>query len=664
MKLYASLAPVQILRCNGGAGTPFRQENFPPARKKMGRPIEPKSRRLSMAVKGWSRMLKLNFNPRKSWRELRGGIGIYLRLLTYLTPYWKYMAGAMALTLIMNAGTLVQPFLIKIFTDNVLLSKEDFHARFVRLNLVVAAYLLLVIFRGSLAYFQGWMMNWAGQRSLKRMRDHVFQHLQGLPITFYEKWRLGEIYSRSTNDVSMTSVLSGSLISLANDFMVVIVALGYMFSKSVFMTCLNLLVAPLIAIAVTKFGRRIGAVTESLQAKVADLAAIIYENIYSMKVVKSFTRENFEIRRFNDKNEENFATTMKMVQYSLTQGPVVELLAALGVVLVIWFGAYQILRGRFTMGEMMAYWGFMVLMTQPLNRLSGTYSSFQSAKAAARRVFQVLDTPTEVKDKPGAVALPHLAGKVEYQQITFAYEGGPPVLHDINLVVEPGQMVALVGHNGAGKTSLVNLIPRFYEVSQGLLLVDGHDISKLKLDTLRRQISIVPQETVLFGGTIRDNIAYGRVDASEAEIVAASKTANAHDFIMELPRGYDSAIGERGVLLSGGQRQRIAIARALLRNPRILILDEFTSGVDTESEHLISQAIERLMKDRTTFVIAHRLATVRNADIIVVLENGQIMEQGSHDQLLDRKGPYWRLYHAQHPEADLEEVAGESAGAA
>jgi len=608
--------------------------------------------------------IKWGLNPRRFWRDLRNGIRIYRRLLSYLTPYWKYMLGAFILTLLINVGTLIQPYLIKILTDNILLGKQGFQERFLLLNLVCGGYILLVMVRGGLAYFQGWMMNWAGQRSLKRMRDHVFQHLQALPITFYEKWRLGEIYSRSTNDVSMTTVISGSLINLVNDTVVVIVALSYMFSKSVWMTVLNLLVAPLIAITVARFGRRIGEVTESLQAKVADLAAIIYENIYSMKVVKSFTREAYEIKRFTSKNEENFATTMKMVQYGLTQGPVVELLAALGVVVVIWFGARQIIVGKFTMGEMMAYWGFMVLMTQPLNRLSGTYSSFQSAKAAARRVFQVLDTPTEIKEKPGAVALPHLAGRIEYQNINFGYDEDRMVLNDINLVVEPGQVVALVGHNGAGKTSLVNLIPRFYDVHHGTLRIDGHDVRNVKLDTLRRQISIVPQETVLFGGSIRDNIAYGRVDAAEDEIIAAARTANAHDFIMELPRGYDSGIGERGVLLSGGQRQRIAIARALLRDPRILILDEFTSGVDTESEHLITQAIERLMKGRTTFVIAHRLATVRNADIILVMDEGRIVERGSHDQLLELRGQYWRLYNTQQHGGDAQTEAAEKAGAA
>ncbi len=551
------------------------------------------------------------------------------------------MLAACLITLVLNGSTLLQPVLLKVLTDKVLVGKNFFY-----LNLIVGGFLILVIFKGASAYFQGYVMTYAIQRAVNKLRLDFFSHLQTLPLRFYEKMRLGEIHSRATSDIQMASLLYTSLIGFVNDVLVLAGSLGWMFYKDWKMTLLNLVVSPLLGMAVSKFGKLIRDITDKLQSKVADLYSILYEAIASIKVVKSFNREEHVVNIFENKNEEYFGSQMKLAQFTLTQTPVVEFLAALGIVVVVWYGALEIILGKFTMGEMMAYWGFMVLAAQPLNRVSSTYTNFQQAIAAGGRIFEVMDLPPEAPESADLVELPEVSGKVEFDHVSFAYDDENYVINDICLKVEPGQVIALVGPNGAGKSTLVNLISRFYEQQKGVIRVDGHDISKVKVRSLRRQISLVPQETVIFLGTIRENIAYGRPGATEEEILNASKAANAHEFITQLPSGYDTSVVERGVNLSGGQRQRLAIARALLMNPRILILDEFTSGIDSESENQIQEAIEHLIRGRTCFVIAHRLSTIRNADRIIVMDGGRIVEEGSHQELLDRGGLFSRLYEA------------------
>lgn len=567
---------------------------------------------------------------------------IFPRLLGYLKPYWKTVVSALACTALMNCLTLLQPFLIKIMTDRVLIGRD-----FRILNLICLGFLILVSVRCFFSYAQGYLMNLAAQGSAKKMRQDVFEHLQSLPISFFERCRPGEIYSRSYNDVNLTMTPYNNLMQLINDGVIIVGAIGWMFYKDWSMTILNLLISPLVGIAITRFGRRIGEITSRLQAKVADLSSIIYENISGIKVVKSFTMEEHEVLRFANKNEENFGTQMKMVQASVTQGPVIEFLAALGIVVVVWYGALQIVIGKFTIGEMMTYWSFMVLAAQPLNKIGLIYSSFQSSIASAARVFEILDTPSEVRESESAIDPGPLQGKIEFSHIGFSYERGNVVLKDVNLTIEPGEVVALVGPNGAGKTTLVSLIPRFYDPVTGGVKIDGRDIREIKLRALRSQIGIVQQETILFAGTIRENIAYGKPNATEKEIVEAAKTAGAHEFIMRLPNRYDTEVGQRGLRVSGGQRQRIAIARALLRNPRILILDEYTSGLDSESENVITEGVESAIRGRTCLIIAHRLSTVRNADRIAVLDRGEIKEIGTHMELLIRGGLYTRLYESQ-----------------
>ncbi len=423
--------------------------------------------------------------------------------------------------------------------------------------------------------------------------------------------------------------------------------MGWMLYQDYQLTLLVLLLSPIIGLAVGRFGKRMGEISTSLQSRVADLSAIMYENISCIKVVKAFNRESYEIDRFAEKNEENFHTQMKLVKVASTQSPVIEFLGALGIVAIVWFGATRILQGQATFAEMTEYWTLLVMTTQPINALSSFYSNLQASGAAGERVFSVLDTEPTVFDRPDAQPLPPVRGEISFEGVHFSYEPGKPVLQGIDLRVMPGEVVAIVGPNGAGKSTFVNLLPRFYDPDQGRISIDGHDLRDVTLHSLREQVGTVIQESVLFGGTVAENIACGRTDFSREQLEEAARAANADEFIRRLPDGYETAVGERGERLSGGQRQRIAIARALLRDPRVLVLDEFTSGIDTESENLITEAIERIMRGRTSLVIAHRLNTIRHADRIVVIESGRIVEEGTHQKLLNLNGLYAKLYHAQ-----------------
>lgn len=567
----------------------------------------------------------------------------YSRLLYFVRPYYKRMIFAVFCMIVAAAAYLVVPWLIKNVVDQVLQDKNMF-----MLNLIVGAIILIFLIRGFATYGQTYNMSYIGQRVIIDVREAIFKHLQRLSLSYFDRRKTGVIMSNLTNDVAaLQSAVVDNLISLITESVTLIGSLVSMLLIDWKLTLVTFITVPMVLIIINVFGKRLRLAGHDVQGRIADITALLQEVISAIRVVKSFAREGFEINRFEVENQRNFDAVIKATKLTSLLSPMVEFSAAIAVAVILWYGGYSVVTGTITAGSLIAFLIYAINLSNPVKRLSQVYGNIQKALAAADRVFDILDTKADVVEKENAITLPDIKGDVEFQHVDFSYDGEKMALCDFNLSVKAGESVALVGPSGAGKTTLANLLPRFYDVTGGSITIDGTDIKDVTFASLRNQIGLVPQETVLFNASIKENILYGRLDATE-EVYEAAKAANVLEFVDKMPDGLDTIVGERGSSLSGGQRQRVAIARAILKNPKILILDEATSALDTESEKLVQEALDRLMEGRTAFVIAHRLSTVQNAHQIVVLNQGKLVEKGTHQELLALEGGlYNHLYSVQ-----------------
>jgi subfamily B ATP-binding cassette protein MsbA len=566
------------------------------------------------------------------------------RLLREARPYYPRLIVALVLGVIAGLGPLSYTEAFKLVIQDVIVGKHDWRV----LWFVVAGLFVVNVISNAASYGQSYLTAWSGQRLIASLRVALFSRVMHLPLGEFDKWRPGEFLARFTNDLAlMTDAVSISLPQLIQTVITLLGALAILFYRDWFLTLFLFAFAPIVNWAVAMFTRLISANAKRAQERIADLAANLSEALQGERVVKAFGREAHEIDRFSDSNENYFGAYMKLTQLGQTQTPVVAMIITLALLTILVFSVREVSVGRMDAGEVFQYWTAVVLAINPINRFATYIGDLSKGLVGAARVFEVLDLPVE-RDVDDVTVLPSVAGAVRYENVTFAYDSSAqPVLSDLDAEIAAGEIVALVGPSGAGKTTIVNLVPRFYAPQAGRITLDGVDIARLSLRQLRGAIAIVPQEAMLFSGSVAENIRYGRLDATQAEIEAAAREANADEFILDLPLGYKTPVGDRGMRLSGGQRQRISIARAVLRDPRILILDEATSALDSHSERLIEGALDRLLPGRTTLIIAHRLSTIRRAAKILYVESGRVREAGTHDELLARGGAYAALYAAQ-----------------
>ncbi len=578
----------------------------------------------------------------RGWGQLR-------RLLSLAKPYRAATVGAIFALLVSSLLTLAAPVTLSFLVDSIVPGGDPSD-----LSQITILLIGIFVIQGVAIVIRSYLLDYVSLRVIADLRIRLFTHIQGLSLRFFNERRTGELVSRVISDVA--TIRSVVTEDLANSFSYTLTFLGaatLIVITNWRMTLLMILLVPTVSMLSSYFGKRIRSLSARVQDDMAGVTTILEEAIGGVRVVQSFVREPFEGERFRNGVERTFKTALQRARVQATSLPLISALFSSVIIFILWFGGTEVLAGRMTTGQLVTFVILTMNMSNSLRQMSRLWNDLQEAVGSSERLFQLLDIKPDIYDKPGVQPLPRLAGRLMFEDVSFSYRpaelepDAPLILDRISLDIQPGEVLALVGPSGAGKSTLLNLILRFYDPTQGRILADDRDIRNSTLQSLREQIALVQQETHLFGGTVRENILYGRLDAVEEEIVEAARAANAHDFIIKLPRGYDTIVGERGIKLSGGQRQRIAIARALLKDPRILLLDEATSALDNESERLVQEALERLMVGRTSIVIAHRLSTVQHAHRIAVLNAGRMVEIDTHEGLLARDGLYAKLYRLQ-----------------
>ncbi|HUV28474.1 MAG TPA: ABC transporter ATP-binding protein [Anaerolineales bacterium] len=594
-------------------------------------------------------------DERPKVRISREELGIYTRLLGYVRPYMKWMVISIIALLFSVGLGLILPLVIRNLVDLILVDND-----LPQLNRLAIGLFVVFILQSIASFIHRLSLAYVGENAVVDIRVQVYSHLQDLSLRFFGDNRTGEIVSRITNDTALLqSAITDDLVALLRQVITLVGAAVLLFWLDWRLTLIILLGVPFITLTMVWLGRKIRRESEAVQDALAKSASVVEETVAGVRIVKSFARERYEIDRFSSAVDEIYTAAIRRAKIGAVLGPIIGFMAFASITITLWFGAYEVIQGRLTAGDLVAYLIYTMMVAAPIASLAGLYASFQGAIGATEHLFDLLDEKPDIVSKPGAVILPPLTGEVRFEQVSFTYSEDIPVLREVSFLAQPGQVIALVGPSGAGKSTLISLIPRFWDADAGVVTIDGYDIREVDLPSLREQIGIVPQETILFSDSVFANIQYGKLDATREEVEAAAKAANAHEFILnDLPGGYETEVGERGVKLSGGQRQRVAIARAILKNPRILILDEATSSLDSESEGLVQEALEHLMQSRTSFVIAHRLSTIVNADWVLVLNEGRLVEQGTHLTLLEEPdGLYARLYEMQFGAAEGEGIS-------
>jgi len=544
--------------------------------------------------------------------------------------------------LVVGATTSALAFLVKPALDEIFLKKNSD-----MLMWIPVAVIVIYLTKGVCNYTQTILMSFIGQRVIADLRNNLYRRMQMQSLSFFTKNPTGILMSRITSDVGyVQGAVSEAVTSLLKDSFTLICLVFVIFYRDWQLAIIAVFVFPLTIYPIAKFGGKMRNIATRTQVTMGSLTTLLQETISGTRIVKAFSMEEYESRRFAKENEHLFKLAMKSVSVSAVSSPFMEFLGGIGIAAIVFYGGYQVINGVSTPGTFFSFLTALIMLYEPVKRLTNVNNTIQQGIAGAERVFSIIDIVPDIKNDVDATDLPKISRGIDIKDVTFCYEE-TPVLKNVNLSIKAGEVVAFVGMSGGGKTTLVNLIPRFYDVSEGQILIDGHDIRHVTIESLRGQIGIVTQQTILFNDTVRNNIAYGNIEKTDEDIIQAAKAANAHDFIMNLPKRYDTVIGEQGAKLSGGERQRMSIARALLKDAPILILDEATSSLDTEAEIEVQDALEYLMKGRTTLIIAHRLSTIRNAHRILVLAKGEIVEEGTHESLLEKRGEYFKFYNMQ-----------------